>query len=50
VSNADRDALLARASRWIELNECPLPLDLAADLMAAGIDVDAVESRLLHGD
>jgi hypothetical protein len=46
VSNGERAELLRRAYRWWEVNQCPLPLDLATDLMAAGIDVEALEQSL----
>lgn len=39
--------LMRRARRWVEHNECPLPLDLAFELMGAGIDPQAVEDDLL---
>lgn len=39
--------LMRRARRWVEHNECPLPLDLAFELMDAGLDPQAIEDGLL---
>lgn len=40
-------ALLDRARSWVQANQCPLPMDLAVELLAAGFDVRAVEDQLL---
>lgn len=42
------DRLLRIADRYVQRGN-PIPLDLAARLMAAGIDVDAIERKAARG-
>jgi hypothetical protein len=42
-----QEQVLTKVTRWIRQNEdCPLPLDLAAQLMELGLDVEAVEASI----
>jgi len=38
----------ARARRWVEVNACPLPVDLIAEILAAGFDAGKLEARCLQ--
>jgi hypothetical protein len=48
VTQSERSKLLARARAWVRFNQCPLPMDLAFEILAAGMDVTAIESDLLY--
>ena len=45
-----RSELLARARQWVRANQCPLPLDLAFEMLEVGLDATAIESDLLNDD
>lgn len=44
---AGNETLMQRARNWVLRNQCPLPLDLAVEMMGAGLDAGVIEEQLL---
>ncbi len=44
----EREQLMHRARCWINKNQCPLPLDLAVEMMGEGLDVQTIEETMLE--
>jgi hypothetical protein len=47
-TNTERRLLADTCRLFIELNDCPLPLDLAFEATELGIDVLALENEMLN--
>lgn len=41
------EALIERAREWVRKNACSFPLDLYAEMFAAGLDATKIEEELL---
>lgn len=45
--SATETVLMERAISWVAANHCPLPVDLASELYAIGLDAEVIERELL---
>lgn len=48
MGTSERVRLIYRARNWVRLNQCPFPLDLAAEMLGVGLDVGVIEEQLLE--
>lgn len=49
MSHSERADVLRRARRYLQHNQCPLPLDMIVELMVVGIDASTLENDALYG-